>query len=411
MKSKSFSDSPSRPALRPTAVIIKAFASVALFAVLAGTISAHAQTAPLPIGTATVDADPGTCLPSDGWLSGGACTHYKITGCANAQPLGVTINFVPATQSKGTIVFFSGGAGTSATTPAGLESTFAAAYSLAGYSTIQTAWDDDWELTNIPADGNPQFPPSILAAACRPATLMYIINNSSTYHPSGAMCAQGASAGGGGVAYALVWYGAKQYLTNVELPSAPPFASILQGCKVPNYGPVTVCSSTQYGCNNEYGTTNQWTNKPQYIDPNMYLGSVQTWVGGGSVGDTSCNNAGMVTTLPSSNQAWLNMSIVDPPGGDFDFLNYTSMAIWACAGPVSNYQTGTCGNAHCPNNSGSEAGLFGQNFSMSNHPTHYAFTGINQCNQEEGVAATGAMTPNGMAGMAAIQLDMTTYCK
>jgi len=355
--------------------------------------------------------NPATCSPDQGWLSGGACTHYKITGCANAQDLGVTINYVPASPSKGTIVFFSGGAGTSATTSAGLESTFAGAYNLAGYTTVQTAWDDDWELTNIPGSNQPPVPPSILAAACRPATLMYIISKSSLYHPSGAMCAQGASAGGGGVAYALVWYGAKSYLTNAELPSAPPFASILKGCKVPNVGAVTICGSGQYGCNNEYGTTGSWSNLPQYIDESLYLGSVQEWVGGGTTGSASCNNIGGTTTSSAANQNWLNTSIVNPSGGDFDFENYTSMAIWACAGPASNYQPGTCGNVHCPNNSGAEAGWFGQQFSSSSHPTHYAFTGINGCNQEEGVSGTDATTPNGMAGMTAIQQDMMTYCQ
>jgi hypothetical protein len=73
---------------------------------------------------------------------------------------------------------------------------------------------------------------------------------------------------------------------------------------------------------------------------------------------------------------------------------------------------GTCdpSSPSCPNNSGSQAALFGQQFSSSNSPTHYAFTGINGCNMEEGVAGPVAQTPNGMAGMAAIQKDMTTYC-
>jgi hypothetical protein len=381
----------------------------ALVLAVSSVIAAHAQSAPLPIGTATIDLDPATCSPSDGWLSGGTCTHYQITGCANAQDLGVTINYVPASPSAGTIVFFSGGAGTSATTPSGQESTFASAYNLAGYSTVQTAWDDDWELTNIPGSDQPPVPPSILAAACRPATLMYIINKSPPTIPRG-QCARRAPARAA-VAYALVWYGAKSYLTNAELPSAPPFASIFQGCKVPNVGSATVCGSGQYGCDNEYGTTSSWTNAPQYIDESMYLGSVQTWVGGGTTGDTSCNNAGGVTTLTSSNNAWLGMSIVNPSGGDFDFDTYTSMAIWACAGPASNYQSGTCGNAHCPNNSGSQAGIFGKKFSSSNRPTHYAFTGINGCNQEEGVSGSVAETPNGTAGMTAIQQDMMTYCQ
>lgn len=322
--------------------------------------------------------------------------------------MGVTVNYVPPSgTSSGTIVFFGGGAGTSANTDTGQEATFAAAYLLAGYATVQTAWDDDWEGTDTDGDSGSD---SILEAACRPATLMSMINSSSLFHPSGAMCAQGASAGGGGVAYSLVWYGAKVYLNNAELLSAPTFSDIQQACKVPHVSNVTICGSGQYHCSNEYGTTSSWTNSPQFID--FYLASFQTWIGGGTTGSSSCNNSGGTTTSSSANQAWLDMSIVNPSGGDFDFGTDTSIAQWVCAGSASNYQTGTCGNAHCPNNSGSQGGIFGQQFSSSgNHPLHYAFTGINGCNQEEGVGGSVAYTPNGTLTTTAIQNDMQTYCK
>lgn len=369
---------------------------------------AHGQFTPRAVGTATIDSLSPSCPSTAGWLAGGTCKHITISNCPNTQDLGVTVNYLPPSgTSSGTIIFFGGGAGTSANTPSGQEATFAAAYLLAGYGTVQTAWDDDWEGTDTDGDSGSD---SILDAACRPATLMSMINSSSLFHPSGAMCAQGASAGGGGVAYALVWYGAKLYLNNAELLSGPPFSDIQQACKVPHVSDVTICGSGQYGCDNEYGNTSNWNNSPQFID--FYLASFQTWIGGGTAGSSSCNNSGGTTTSSSANTAWLDMSIVNPTGGDFDFKNYTSMAQWVCAGSASNYQTGTCGNAHCPNNSGSQGGIFGQVFSSTGyHPLHYAFTGINGCYQEEGVGGSVAYTPDGTLGSTAIQNDMQTYCK
>lgn len=158
--------------------------------------------------------DPGTpsCPASDGWLTGGICKHFTISGCPSAQTLGVIINYVqPGMTSRGTIVFFSGGGGTTPTTDTGQELSFAADYLAARFAMVQTRWDSDWESTNSPSDGGLPYAPNILLAACRPATLLSKINSSSTFHPAGAMCAQGGSAGSAAVAYSLVWYGAKTF--------------------------------------------------------------------------------------------------------------------------------------------------------------------------------------------------------
>lgn len=205
--------------------------------------------------------------------------------------------------------------------------------------------------------------------------------------------------------YSLEWYGAYRYLNNVELLSGPVFSRIDYGCEVPTEGAVTVCGSSQYGCDNEYGNTGSWTNNPQYIS--FYLTDVQGWVGGGSGTHNSCGNPG--GTSQTADQAWLNMSIL-ASGGDFTYTT-TSMAGWVCAGPATNYQSGTCGNSHCPNNSGSQGGLFRQQFSSTNFPSpHYAFVGVNSCNGEEGVTGPQATTPSGEATMTAIENDMATYC-
>jgi len=80
-------------------------------------------------------------------------------------------------------------------------------------------------------------------------------------------------------------------------------------------------------------------------------------------------------------------------------------------GASTNYQSGTCGNSHCPNNSGSQGALYHQQFSSTIHPQpHYAFTGINACNGEEGVTGSQATTPNGTSAVSAIESDMANHC-
>jgi len=251
-------------------------------------ILARSQTAPLPVGTWTLDSPPATCPTSAGWLASGICKHYTVS-CPGADPLGVTINYVaPNGTSNGTIAFVAAEGGTSPNTNVGQESVFGNYYLSKGFAVVQTAWDSDWEDTDTAGDSGSD---SMLVAGCRPATVLSAINSSSTYHPTGAMCAQGASAGSGGAAFSLEWYGAKKYLNNVELISGPVFSDMEKGCEVPVAGNVTACSSTQLGCNNEYGNTQSWTNAPDYVD--FYITAVQGWVGAGTTGTTySCRNPG-----------------------------------------------------------------------------------------------------------------------
>jgi hypothetical protein len=88
------------------------------------------------------------------------------------------------------------------------------------------------------------------------------------------------------------------------------------------------------------------------------------------------------------------------------------MADWVCAGPAANYEMGTCDPTECPNNSGSQGALFGQQFYSGHSPQpHYAFVGVNTCHGEEGVTGTKATTPNGEGAMSAIESDMVGHCK
>jgi hypothetical protein len=136
---------------------------------------------------------------------------------------------------------------------------------------------------------------------------------------------------------------------------------------------------------------------------------VQGWIGGGSSNNYSCGYSG--GTSPQADQAWFDMSIL-ATGGDYTY-GTTSMAGWVCAGTYKNYQSGTCpsNSSHCPNNSGSQGGLFHQQFSSANHPKpHYAFVGVNSCDGEEGVTGMYATIPNGGGAMAAIETDMKNNC-
>jgi hypothetical protein len=136
-----------------------------------------------------------------------------------------------------------------------------------------------------------------------PRNLLSYINSTAQFHASGtAMCAQGASAGSGGIGYGLTWYNTGSFLTNVELLSGPVFSNIQAGCQVGNSAAscVDICSSaTQCGGNvsnpcglqscingSDYkcsaGTKTEvgnmaWIPDPHYIS--SYATAVQNWTG------------------------------------------------------------------------------------------------------------------------------------
>jgi hypothetical protein len=165
---------------------------------------AHAQTAPLPVGTWSENSAPASCPQSAGWLAGGICKQYTVS-CPGADDDLVTIDYVAPTGTiNGTIVFVAAEGGTSPNTTVGQELTFAQYYLSQNFAVVQTAWQNDWEGIDTDGDSGSD---SILTAGCRPATVLSAINASTTYHPAGAMCAQGASGGAGGrrVLAGVVW--------------------------------------------------------------------------------------------------------------------------------------------------------------------------------------------------------------
>ncbi|HZQ21226.1 MAG TPA: hypothetical protein VFA89_00210 [Terriglobales bacterium] len=368
---------------------------------------AQGQKSPMAIGTVVTEGLPFRCTGNSWGMPGMTCQVAQVTGCPNSETLGFTYAYKTQKGTPlGTIVLFSGAGGTAPSgSRQGSASGYTSEYFSRDYNVVQIAWDWDWERTNAP--GHTTYAASILNAACRPATFLNFVQNNTLLNPRNLMCAQGASAGSGAVAYALVWYGADQYIRSAELLAGPVFGNIEQGCYVPPNppppGPEQICAKVrgqeQFGCNNQYGRTSEWNDMPQYI-PGA-VSSVRRWTN-----DSSCN-AGRPTSS-ASNQNWLDMSIVNGKGGNFSFPN-TSIAGWLC----STYRRGSCDpGSGCPNNSSAQGEYFYNVFTKADHPQpNYSVTGILECNGAEGLNDTGATTPDGTPTMTAVVNDMSLSCR
>lgn len=168
--------------------------------------------AQLQTGTVTVTGTgPQYCPSGNGFYpgTGYSMTCYQgIVACNNppeaVAPIWMNWSVENAGAPNGTIVMFSGGAGTSASAPPGDEATYVPGYLGQGYTVVQTSWASAWEEAD---DGTGLYGDNIRYAACRPASfLKYIYNNVFSQNGAGAgMCAQGASAGSAAIVYALAW--------------------------------------------------------------------------------------------------------------------------------------------------------------------------------------------------------------
>jgi hypothetical protein len=339
------------------------------------------------------------------------CYLANLANCPNASNLNFTYSYDNPGSPKGTIVFFPGSSGTSASgddTPAGY-------YFGLGYEIVQIEWAYDWEITNAPAqytgnNSSTSYPANIQVAACREATFLNFIFNTSnkTLYSGGGRCAQGSSAGSAAIAYALAFYGAGNYLDAVELKSGPPLADIEQGCEEPAAPDVTICPAGQIGC--ELGGTAPWVLSPTY---DQQAATVQNWTN-----DSSCAVAGTITT-PASNLAWLQQSIVND-GTNNPTYSYpkTAMTAWLCQNVYDGSQCvggqgGTPVN-DCPNNSSSQGEIFYERITSGNitPQAHYAVYAVQNCTGSEGVDGQYATVPalNNLDGTDAIQQDMMAQC-
>jgi hypothetical protein len=419
--------------LSPTSRI----ASVVVFASLLAALSFYLIELPQParasgtLSTGSISY-PGTLqtsCPGSGWFTyqpqQGApvpmtCYQDTVTGCANAQSLNFFYGYIyPVAPYVGTIVFLSGGDGITPSSSQDQEQMYAADYYAKGYEIVQVEWSVAWEQTDVPSQSNTPYAPNIQYAACRQATFLKFVHDhyySNTGNAHAGMCAQGASAGSAAVAYSLAYYGAGDYLDNVELMSGPVLSDIKQGCIVPNAAAVTVCgqnNGSQIGC--QLGNLQPWSLGPQYTGA---ANGVRSWTY-----DQTCNAPlPEGATNSQSNLAWWQMSIVDD-GTNSPTFSYptTSMTGWLCQSVQNQNQCvggeGGSPQDDCPNNSSPQGQIFYAAITANQvvPQSHYAVYAVKDCGTAEGVGAGGSFVPgygtNGLNGFSAIETEMETYCK
>jgi len=347
-----------------------------------------------------------------------SCFTNSVSNCLNAQSLQFNYGYIyPLAPYKGTIVFLSGGDGTTPSRPEDQEQMFADYYYKAGYEIVQVAWSSPWEQTDVPAQSNTPYVPNIQLAACRQATFLNFVRNSLFTSGGGAgMCVQATSAGSAAVAYSLAYYGAGNNIDTVELLSGPVLSNIEQGCGVGNGlgAPVTICgqnNGSQIGC--KLGGLAPWTLSPTYTGAKD---GVRSWTY-----DNSC--AGSQQTSTGSNLAWYQMSIVDD-GTNNPTFSYptTAMSAWLCQSLQGQLPPNQCtpltqqNQNYCPNNSSPQGQIFYAAITANgNTPlAPYTIYGVRNCGGPEGVGAAGSDVPgypDDPSGFSAIESDMLSQCK
>jgi hypothetical protein len=358
---------------------------------------AHAQ---ISLGSIFV-SDPVSCPTNfyTGMTCFGATIDCTIVD-SHIDNISLTIGYVTqAATPTGTIVFFTGGPGTAS--DFGPTNSFADSY-VGSYMIVYVEWASAWEK----ASSNASYE-NILHAACRPATLLKWINDSAGPHPSGAMCAQGKSAGSAAIAYAMSWYGAGSYLKNVELLAGPVLSKIDDGCN-PIPPTVSMCPS---GGICTAGTI-AWSRNAGYTSDKV--GSINPWTG-----LTDCTQS---TITSGELLALKNMSIVDGSytGVTPVFSFTTKRHGWICAGDRTNYDNYAtdCPTtpAFCTNNSSPQ----GYDWYAAATDLNLKVSGTNKCDgttttttstEAEGVDGTNAKDPDfSDSERTEIVKDMTTNC-
>jgi hypothetical protein len=341
----------------------------------------------LPLGSIAVSKAivPCSAVANNGkFYTGMLCQQAFIT-CPNAAQIGLTYGWTGPTNPQGTIVMFSGGSGTSPTEQGDDILTYAANY-ISNFQIIQVEWASAWEDPSSDGSGG-----NVLNAACRPATFLNYINTSLR---QGAMCAQGGSAGGAAIGYAMAWYGAASYIATAVFTSGPTLSEMDQGCTYPNASTPTICGSGSTYCSS---ATKSWTDRIIYVP--HYNADVSAWTGIAACATPQVNSANYPT--------WAAMSLVDGSttgaNSTFNFQSTTKHS-WLCAG----YQLQQCNPPSCPNNSASEGKYFYDAVAKAGD-TNVLVSGVTNCVGEEGVAQ-GNDPDNGLPVPQAIQRVMIQSC-
>ncbi|HVN17750.1 MAG TPA: hypothetical protein VMU05_03230, partial [Dongiaceae bacterium] len=140
----------------------------------------------------------------------------------------------------------------------------------------------------------------------------------------------------------------------------------------------------------------------------MYAINDQSFINNWS-GLTNCAVTGV---QQSEYPQWAAMSIVDGSHTGATPVFYFPNTIkhgWVCAGPASNYKSGSCTAAsNCPNNSAAEGKYWYDALSNAADP-QFLVTGTNSCNGPEGVTQ-GTDPDKGISEGTVIAGHMTTNC-
>jgi hypothetical protein len=270
----------------------------------------------------------------------------------------------------------------------------------AGFQVVQVAWDygpnyppDDthaWQdIGNNSYDTN-----SIIAGACRPATLMKYVYNNPSYHNgasnTGAYCALGDSAGGGAVAHSMAYYNLGAYVDKITFFAGPPIAQVSQGCQVicPGYdhgtftcsggskyvggnGPSTACTATSQNGGPQFGCRSSVSFNTQSQGPNnlkvTYTGAatgVDVWADSPVPALRSCRND--INGANSGNITPTGYHSIMSYWQDNDDIGGT---LNGATGATFTYQGTTVTGYVCGdnlNNHAGEANLYYLNFTSSN---------------------------------------------
>jgi len=173
-----------------------------------------------PLGSAFLRTGPRPC-------DGLQCWDVDVTCPGVAGSLTATLHVRPfESPALGTVLFFSGGEGTSrwSKEPPGLQAQLDLAE--AGFRVVEVQWNEPWLFGSSVAEGH-------LALACRPATLTRWVYEQPSLHAGStgrAFCVTGNSGGAAQVAYGLSHYGMES-IVDLALPSeGPPMGRIDLGC-------------------------------------------------------------------------------------------------------------------------------------------------------------------------------------
>jgi hypothetical protein len=249
---------------------------------------------PCPSGGAGMILPPGT-----------SCQQLHVV-CPDVSDIDAIVAVTqPAAAPIGTVWAHQGGGGTAFLYPT--ASSVIDSFLAKGLRVVEVAWKGSaWELDSAH--------PSILAAACRPATVIqWAFSNAHPEGTSEGFCALGFSGGSAAVAYGLAHYGLGSVLDYAVLVQGPPFGRIDCGCD-PNAA----------GCSDEHALC------PELPDPPIVYGGSPSDKPGVVTGIDEWTGMTCGAPLASADADGLRLQSVVSAGADYSYPK-TPLKAWDCA--------------------------------------------------------------------------------